>query len=88
MDFYDTLKDPNMKAIFPIVAELIIPTHYWEDLRISMTNDERKLIFKHCHNILNALDLPNGKQPEYLHPQYAVDDYYTSPNNYPFEVAR
>jgi hypothetical protein len=67
MNFFDTLRDKNAKAIF---AEL---AWYWhadgrtlEAIMADMSFEERIPLFNLTHKIMKAVGIPGWDEPEYL----------------------
>lgn len=67
MNFFDTLKDRNVKAVFKVLAPRLVPTNGqgWEEYTNRLTFEERWKIFAAAHDVLKAVNLPNGDQPHY-----------------------
>lgn len=68
MLFYDTLKDKNVKALFPVIAESLYRTQgkSQREFLNSLTFDQRVHTFRIVHNCMKALGIPGWQEPTYL----------------------
>lgn len=68
MNFFHTLKDKNVKALFKTLAPELYPTNgeSWETYVHRLTDEQKFRVFHVVHRCLEALDAPNWQEPKFL----------------------
>lgn len=68
MNYFDTLKDNNVKALFKVLAleKYGRDGKSWEQVCDTLTFEQRWAIFAIVHDCMKAIGLPNWEKPMLL----------------------